>query len=103
LVNVEGEEIRILRPLVGRDTIGGTLEGFGETGRDYDLTITHQEPGREGVSLRITGDRPLTRLDLWGIRTTLCLEPFISMKIAPDGEFRWTYTYRFAAIPAGGK
>jgi hypothetical protein len=100
LAKVEGQEIRLLRPFTGKDTVYGTLEGFGPSARDYDLKITQQEPGHEGLSVRITGDRPLARLAMWGIRTTLCLEPFISIKIAPGEEFRWTYTYRFAAIPA---
>ena len=37
----------------------------------------------------IRGNRPLSDLNLWSIRSVLALEPFISMTIDPGSEFTW--------------
>jgi len=45
------------------------------------------------------GDRPLSRLALWSIRTVLALEPFLALNIEPGAEYTWEYTYRYYTIP----
>jgi hypothetical protein len=47
----------------------------------------------------MTGDRPITRLALWSIRTVLALEPFLALNIEPGAEYTWQYTYRYYTIP----
>jgi hypothetical protein len=49
----------------------------------------------------LTGDRPIARLVYWSIRTTLCPEPYIELKVESGQETKWTYTYQFYRL--GGK
>jgi hypothetical protein len=48
--------------------------------------------------LKITGDRPLSNVVLWSIRSVLSLEPFLAMTIEPGQEFTWKYTYTYYLI-----
>ncbi len=72
------------------------LTGFGPTPRDYDIRI---ENHKTGAAARITADRPLSQLVLWGIRTVRCPEPYIAFDIPPGRDFRWTINYDFYTLP----
>ena len=97
LTVIRGNEIGFVRPLVSRDVASFPIVGFGNRARDYDIQIENR---RTGAGLRITGDRPLTRMALWSIRTVLSMEPFIDVSCAPGGSVSWSYTYRFHTIDA---
>jgi hypothetical protein len=56
-----------------------------------------------GAGVRITGDRPLSRMALWAIRAPLSMEPFIDMEIAPGAEFTWRIRYEYYTVPPGGR
>jgi hypothetical protein len=92
LVEVRGKQLVYLKTLRDKDTVFTELQGFGPTAADYRLTIENKKM-EAGVS--ITGDRPLSNLVLWSIRSVLSLEPFIAMKIEPNREFTWKYTYHY--------
>jgi hypothetical protein len=49
--------------------------------------------------MRITGDHPLESEELWSIRSTLAMEPFIHMSIEPGKSVTWSYTYTYYSIP----
>jgi hypothetical protein len=68
------------------------LQGFGPTAADYRFTIENK---KTGAGMTITGDRPLSSLALWSIRSNVSLEPFIAMAIEPGQEFTWKYTYAY--------
>ncbi len=74
------------------------LEGFGADAKDYDLRIENR---RVGVGVRITANRPLSRLALWAIRAPLSIEPFIDMSLKPGEEFTWRIRYEYYTIPQG--
>lgn len=78
------------------DQVSSRLQGFGATAADYDFRVENKEVG---AGVRIRGDRPLTNLVLWSIRTTLALEPFIALAITPGEEFVWTYTFDYYELP----
>jgi len=59
---------------------------------EYDIRIENR---RLGAGVRITADRPLSRLSLWAIRAPLSIEPFIDMKIEPGREFTWRIQYEY--------
>ena len=48
------------------------------------------------------GDRPLTRIFFWSIRTAVCPEANIGMKIEPGKDYSWSMTYDFYTLPATG-
>lgn len=78
------------------DQVSSRLQGFGATAADYDFRVENKDVG---AGVRIRGDRPMTNLVLWSIRTTLALEPFIALAIKPGEEFVWTYTFDYYELP----
>lgn len=96
LGEIEGRHIRYLRPLQGNDVFAMPIEGFGPTANDYNIQIENQHAG---VGMRVTADQPLAQESLWSIRSTIGVEPFIHMAIAPGATFRWSYHYVYYSIP----
>jgi hypothetical protein len=95
---IQGSRILYRKTLQGRDTVAMPLRGFGDSARDYDIRIDHRQTG---AGVRVTGDRPLSRLALWSIRSTLCMEPFIRIDVEPGNRFTWKYTYEYSAPGRG--
>jgi hypothetical protein len=92
LARVEGRRFVYLKPLQGQDRVSASIEGFGGNPSDYDFRIANR---RIGAGVRITGDRPLSRVALWSIRTVLAIEPFIDLAIEPGAEFSWSVSYDY--------
>lgn len=92
LAEVRGNQIVFKKALQDRDVLYSAFQGFGTTRADYDLTIENK---KVGAGLQIIGDRPLSKIALWSIRSVLSIEPFVTMAIEPAGEFSWKYTYRY--------
>lgn len=90
LAAVWEKEIRLVKALVPGDVVSLQIYGFGQTPSDYDIRVENR---KAGTGLRITGDRPLTNLALWSIRSVLSMEPFIDVSTAPGGRTVWTNTY----------
>lgn len=83
------------RVLTGEDKVADLFQGFGASARDYNIRI---EDRRAGAGVHITGDRPLVKVNLWGIRTVIAPEPFIGMTIAPGAEFTWKIVYDYYTL-----
>lgn len=98
LAEVRENRITFPKALTGEDNMYLVIQGFGAEPKDYDVRI---EDRRVGAGLRITADRPPSRIGLWAIRAPLSIEPFIDMKIAPGTEFTWRITYEYYTIPKG--
>jgi hypothetical protein len=92
LAAVRGDRVEYRKALEEKETVYAELQGFGPTATDYRFTIENK---KVGAGVRITGDRPLSKVALWSIRSVLSLEPYIAMNIEPGGEFTWRYTYRY--------
>lgn len=99
-MEMRGDRLIFTRTLAGQDKVGDLFEGFGVSAKDYNLCI---EDRRAGAGIHITGDRPLVKLNLWGIRTVISPEPFIGMTIAPGSEFTWKITYDYYTLPKAAK
>jgi hypothetical protein len=100
IAEARGREIVYLREIEKGQSIITGLEGFGENASDYDITIENR---KAGAGVRITGDKPLSKLLFWSIRSTLCPEPYIQMRIEPGRESSWRIGYRFYTLPASGR
>ena len=100
LAEIRGKQIAYLKELREKEVVFGEFEGFGPSAADYRFTI---ENTKTGAGLTITGDRPLSKLVLWSIRSVLSLEPFIAMTIQPGQEFSWKYTYSYYQLGGTGK
>jgi hypothetical protein len=99
MAEVRGKQISFLKVLAHEDTLYTPLEGFGDSAKDYKITVANR---KTGAGVVISGDRPLSQLGFWAVRTVLAPEPYIRMKIAVGAEFSWKYTYDFytEAMPA---
>jgi hypothetical protein len=92
LAEARGDQLVYLKALGEKETVFTPLQGFGPTAADYRFTIENK---KTGAGMSITGDRPLSNLVLWSIRSVLSLEPFIAMTIEPGQAFTWKYTYTY--------
>ena len=92
LAEIRGKQLVFPKDLKGSDTFYGEFRGFAETAADYQIRVENKSTGAGVV---ITGDQPLANLGVWAVRTVVAPEPFITIKIAPGGDFRWKYTYSF--------
>jgi hypothetical protein len=91
---IRGDQLLFLRELKGADVLYSPLTGFGKDATDYRIQVENRKTGA-GVIIR--GDRPLSKLAFWAIRTVVAPEPYIRIKIEPGQEYRWTYRYEFYA------
>jgi hypothetical protein len=100
LAQVRENHISFSKTLMGEDRVYLDLRGFGADAKDYDIRIENR---RLGAGVRITADRPLSRLALWAIRAPLSIEPFIDMNIEPGREFTWRIQYDYYTVSTGGQ
>jgi len=63
-----------------------------QTAKDYDFRI---ENIKTGAGVRITCDRPFSKLNFWASSKTSCPEPFMDVNVPPGEQFTWTITYEF--------
>jgi hypothetical protein len=94
---IRDNHISFSKMLAGEDAVYHVIQGFASDAKDYDIRIENR---RIGAGLRITADRPMSRLALWAIRASLSIEPFINMTIEPGAEFTWRITYDYYTIPS---
>jgi len=93
LAEVRGKELDYLRELQpGGESVFTQLTGFGDSARDFDFRVENR---KTGAGVHVTGDHPLWKINFWSIRTTVCPEDFVEMKIAPGKESHWTIAYDF--------
>jgi hypothetical protein len=100
LARIEGRQFTYRNNLSGRDTVSGEFSGFGNTAADYKITI---ENTKAGAGMKIEGNRPLSRENLWSIRSVLAAEPFLSMSIEPGKTFNWRYDYSYYSLNQANK
>ena len=92
LAEIRGRELVFLKEFVKGQTVFTEVEGFGATAKDYDFRIEHRQ---SGAGVRITGDRPLSKLLFWSAGLTVCPEPYIDASVEPGKESSWRITYQF--------
>ena len=92
LIRLDGRTLTYLRPMADRERLSFTVTGFGATAADYDIGITDTATG---AGLRMQGDRPITRINIFSIDRVQAVEPTIAIEIPPGAEMRWSYTYTY--------
>src|SRR5258706_1738842 len=92
LAEIRGKEVAYLKELQTGETVFSELEGFGAAAADYDIYVENR---KTGAGVRQTGNRPISRLVLWSIRSNISPEAYINLKIAPGSEASWRITYHF--------
>jgi hypothetical protein len=94
LIRLQDKTMTYLRPMAPKERISFPVTGFGATAADYDVLIADIK-SRAGVT--ITGDQPLTRINIFSIDKVQSVEPYIAIDLPPGAEKHWIYNYTFAA------
>jgi hypothetical protein len=90
-----GRELTFARELGPRENVFTEFDGYGPSSAHYDFVMTH---ARTGASVRIRGDRPLTRLVFWSAPRTVCPEPYVDASVDPGQTTSWRITYEFSEM-----
>jgi hypothetical protein len=93
---VRGKELAYLQELPKGQSVYTEIEGFGDQTSDYDIRVENRAAG---AGVRQTANRPISAAHFWSIRSTVCPEAFIDMKIEPGHEFTWNISYEFYNLP----
>ena len=91
-----GKEFTYIKDLEQGQSVFTAMDGFGGAPSDYDIRVENR---KGGIGVRQTSDRPLAKLVFWSIRTTVCPEAFIDLKIDPGQEASWRIVYDFYTLP----
>jgi len=95
LAEVRGKDVVYKAELQKRQTVSTEFEGFGTTPADYDFRV---ENSKTGAGVRQRGNRPISKLIFWSIRTTVCPEAYIHMRIEPGKQETWRIEYEFYTL-----
>jgi len=99
LAEIRGKDLVYLQELQKGQTVFTNLEGHGSSAEDYDIRVENR---KTGAGVRQTGDRPLSKVVFWSIRSNISPEPYIEMKIEPGKEEKWRIRYEFYKVPTSG-
>lgn len=91
---IEGKELVYGRELQTGESAHSFLTGYSSNVSDNHFFVENR---KTGVGVEQTGDLPISRFNFWSIRTTICPEAFVHLKIAPGKATYWTIRYRFYA------
>ena len=91
---VEGNRI-VYRKLFADHDVIDVHSTFNPPQSDNDIRI---ENSRVKVGVRITGDHPLAKFELWSIRSVMGVEPFIHLTAAPGETIHWSYNYLYYTL-----
>jgi hypothetical protein len=91
MIALQGNSLVYLRAMKNRERVSFPITGFGTGAEDYDIRID----GPTGAGVRIRGDSPMTRINIFSIDRVQSVEPYIAIHVPPGGEQRWRYTYEF--------
>ncbi len=94
-LEARGGDLVFLKTFEGDQSAQSLLEGFGSTAEDYRFAI---ENLNAGAGARVSGDRPIVRLNFWARRETACPEPFVKISVPPGKTERWTLRYEFYTL-----
>lgn len=93
LVKIDGKKLTFTGAL-DKGQVYAELFGYSEKpdNKDAKLTMRHKP---SGVSVTATADKPLHFLRVWGIKETICPEPFLLFDIEPGKAAVWGWLYEF--------
>jgi hypothetical protein len=95
LAETRGKDFVYLRELQTGQTVQTELTGFGPTARDHDIRLENR---KTGAAVRQTGDRPMSKINLWSIRSNISPEAFIELTVARGQISSWKTTYEFYQV-----
>lgn len=95
LAEIRERTLSFLRPLEPAENVYAELHGFGATPADSGFEMENRATG---AGVRVTGDRPLSRLVFWAAHRTACPEPYVDASVEPGETTSWRITYTFYRV-----
>lgn len=89
---VRGKTIVFARDIPKGKYVMTELDGFGRGLRNFNIRIENQ---KSGAGVRISGNRPLTKVVFWAIPTVACPETYIHLRIRPGETAHWKTMFHF--------
>jgi hypothetical protein len=97
LAEIRGHDLVYKQELrAGGESIGTALEGFSDSAKDNDIRVENR---KTGAGVREIEDRPISKLYFWSIRSTVCPEAYINVRVEPGHELKWRIKYEFYTLP----
>lgn len=93
---IDNQQIKFTKNLGERDHVYiKSITGYESKASDYDIRVENKNTG---AGVRITCDRPLSKLVFWSATKTVCPEPYILIKVKPGETFTWKITYNYYTL-----
>ena len=83
-----------------KDRMTTPFTGFSDNAKDYDIRVENR---KVGAGVHITGDRPLSNVGYWSIKTVLAVEPYIAVNVETGADFAWKINYEYYTLPTEKK
>ena len=90
--DLKGNELVYRQELTGNQQVSGAITGYGDTAKDHDFKVENR---KTGVGVHQIGNKPISRLYFWSIRTTVCPEAYVHIRVEPGKQDRWQSAYEF--------
>jgi hypothetical protein len=91
----KGRELTYLKEFTGNQSAQSILQGYGDTAKDHEIVIENR---LAGAGVKITGDKPLVRINFSTRRETVCPEPYIQLRIPSGKTEKWETRYQFYTL-----
>jgi hypothetical protein len=97
LVELKDKQFRFKDKLPSGDFVMAGLTGFDP--KDEKQRWFEMRHAPSGVRVKVEYDYPLAKFNVWGIKTTICPEPFMAVDLQRGDAIEWTITYTFTHDP----
>ncbi len=97
VIALDGAALRFKSPL-DKGSIYAELEGWGSDANHHAFSIHHQS---SRVTMHVSGTEPVSKFLIWGMKETICPEPYIAIDLPPGETKSWTLTYKFTVGGTG--
>ena len=88
-IKVAGKIARF-HELVGTRSFFAELSGHSGQVSDHQFKLRHLP---SGVTVECKGNSPLSKMNFWGMGSTICPEPYTQINVAPNQKFEWALEY----------
>jgi hypothetical protein len=89
VVKFDGARMTYIRALTGEEQVASDLTGFTNAVSDNDFRVTNT---KTGYGVRLRASLPVSRLLWWSIPSTMGIEPYMDIKLAPGETKSWSHT-----------
>ncbi len=87
--SVSAKTVRF-RELVGTRSFFAELSGHKNQISDHQFKLRHAP---SGITIECKGSTPLSKMNFWGMGSTICPEPYSQINLAPNEKLEWNLEY----------